>query len=80
MKKCYVVREDSYEGREIKKFKNEREAVAFLKDDKNLFQYGSMTLLRMGDDGSPAQVWNEMSCQWQEYKVEGKLYAEAFNA
>lgn len=71
MKKRYVIREDCFEGREIKKFKNEREAVAFLEDDKNLFQYGSMTLFCLGDDGESPKVWNEMSRQWQEQKVEG---------
>lgn len=72
MKKRYVIREDCYEGREIKKFKNEREAIAFLEDDKNLFQYGSLVLLRFDyDDEVHAWVWNETSRQWQEQKVEG---------
>lgn len=69
MKKRYVIREDSYEGREIKKFKNEREAIAFIDDERNMFQYGSLVLMRF-DHGDEVRtwIWNEANRTWKEQK------------
>lgn len=65
MKKYYVCQAkpgtDSYQ--KVKKFKNERDAISFIEDGKNICQY-IQPFLRM-EDGDNAYIWNESKRQWE---------------
>lgn len=47
----------------VKKFKNERDAIAFIEDDKNVRMY-IQPFIRM-EDGNNAYIWNEAKRQWE---------------
>lgn len=65
MKKYFVCQAEpgnnSYQ--KVKKFKNERDAIAFIEDDKNIGQY-IQPFLRM-EDGDRAYIWNELKQKWE---------------
>ena len=72
MKRKYVVYKeawgtngkDQYVPKEIKTFRNEPEALAFISDDKNLYMYGDM-LLKMQDTDGRCYNWNDRKHLWE---------------